>query len=140
MYPNIYFHEVDVNQYAVFQYPPYDLALASKLAEVAKREKLDIIHAHYAVPHAVCAFLAKQMTGQSVKVVTTLHGTDITVLGYDPSLKEVIRFAIESSDRVTAVSHSLAAQTYDLIKPNKKLIRSIISSMNVYICVKITKC
>lgn len=121
VYPNIYFHEVDVNQYAVFQYPPYDLALASKLAEVAKREKLDIIHAHYAVPHAVCAFLAKQMTGQSVKVVTTLHGTDITVLGYDPSLKEVIRFAIESSDRVTAVSHSLAAQTYDLIKPNKKI-------------------
>ncbi|MFJ5965100.1 MULTISPECIES: N-acetyl-alpha-D-glucosaminyl L-malate synthase BshA [unclassified Bacillus (in: firmicutes)] len=121
VYPNIYFHEVDVNQYAVFQYPPYDLALASKLAEVAKREKLDIIHAHYAVPHAVCAFLAKQMTGQSVKVVTTLHGTDITVLGYDPSLKEVIRFAIESSDRVTAVSHSLVAQTYDLIKPNKKI-------------------
>lgn len=121
VYPNIYFHEVDVTQYAVFQYPPYDLALASKLAEVAKREKLDIIHAHYAVPHAVCAFLAKQMTGQSVKVVTTLHGTDITVLGYDPSLKEVIRFAIESSDRVTAVSHSLAAQTYDLIKPNKKI-------------------
>lgn len=121
MYPNIYFHEVDVNQYAVFQYPPYDLALASKLAEVAKREKLDIIHAHYAVPHAVCAFLAKQMTGHTVKVVTTLHGTDITVLGYDPSLKEVIRFAIESSDRVTAVSHSLAAQTYDLIKPDKKI-------------------
>ncbi|MGG4172004.1 N-acetyl-alpha-D-glucosaminyl L-malate synthase BshA [Bacillus safensis] len=121
VYPNIYFHEVDVNQYAVFQYPPYDLALASKLAEVAKREKLDIIHAHYAVPHAVCAFLAKQMTGHSVKVVTTLHGTDITVLGYDPSLKEVIRFAIESSDRVTAVSHSLAAQTYDLIKPDKKI-------------------
>lgn len=112
---------MDVNQYAVFQYPPYDLALASKLAEVAKREKLDIIHAHYAVPHAVCAFLAKQMTGHSVKVVTTLHGTDITVLGYDPSLKEVIRFAIESSDRVTAVSHSLAAQTYDLIKPDKKI-------------------
>ena len=121
VYPNIYFHEVDVNQYAVFQYPPYDLALASKLPEVAKREKLDIIHAHYAVPHAVCAFLAKQMTGDSVKVVTTLHGTDITVLGYDPSLKEVIRFAIESSDRVTAVSHSLAAQTYDLIKPDKKI-------------------
>lgn len=121
VYPNIYFHEVDVNQYAVFQYPPYDLALASKLAEVAKREKLDIIHAHYAVPHAVCAFLAKQMTGNSVKVVTTLHGTDITVLGYDSSLKEIIRFAIESSDRVTAVSHSLAAQTYDLIKPDKKI-------------------
>ncbi|MFS0656551.1 N-acetyl-alpha-D-glucosaminyl L-malate synthase BshA [Bacillus sp. 179-C3.3 HS] len=121
VYPNIYFHEVDVNQYAVFQYPPYDLALASKLADVVKREKLDIIHAHYAVPHAVCAFLAKQMTGDSVKVVTTLHGTDITVLGYDPSLKDVIRFAIESSDGVTAVSHSLAAQTYDLIKPNKKI-------------------
>ncbi|BBP90287.1 hypothetical protein BsIDN1_39050 [Bacillus safensis] len=81
------------------------------------------------------------MTGHSVKVVTTLHGTDITVLGYDPSLKEVIRFAIESSDRVTAVSHSLAAQTYDLIKPDKKkLIRFITLLMNGCICVKITIC
>lgn len=120
-HPNIHFHEVEVNQYAVFKYPPYDLTLASKIAEVAARENLDIIHAHYALPHAVCAYLAKQMLKRDIGIVTTLHGTDITVLGYDPSLKDLIRFAIESSDRVTAVSTALAGETYDLIKPNKKI-------------------
>ncbi|MCI3984969.1 N-acetyl-alpha-D-glucosaminyl L-malate synthase BshA [Bacillus vallismortis] len=120
-HPNIHFHEVEVNQYAVFKYPPYDLTLASKIAEVAGRENLDIIHAHYALPHAVCAYLAKQMLKRNIGIVTTLHGTDITVLGYDPSLKDLIRFAIEASDRVTAVSSALAAETYDLIKPEKKI-------------------
>ncbi|MHC6165732.1 N-acetyl-alpha-D-glucosaminyl L-malate synthase BshA [Bacillus velezensis] len=120
-HPNIHFHEVEVNQYAVFKYPPYDLTLASKIAEVAARENLDIIHAHYALPHAVCAYLAKQMLKRDIGVVTTLHGTDITVLGYDPSLKDLIRFAIEASDRVTAVSTALAGETYDLIKPDKKI-------------------
>ncbi|MED0868817.1 N-acetyl-alpha-D-glucosaminyl L-malate synthase BshA [Bacillus spizizenii] len=120
-HPNIHFHEVEVNQYAVFKYPPYDLTLASKIAEVAERENLDIIHAHYALPHAVCAYLAKQMLKRTIGIVTTLHGTDITVLGYDPSLKDLIRFAIEASDRVTAVSSALAAETYDLIKPEKKI-------------------
>src|SRR5690606_25737560 len=85
-YSNLYFHEVDVNQYSVFKYPPYDLSLASKMAEVAKREELDILHVHYAIPHAICAYLAKQMVGEQLKIVTTLHGTDITVLGHDPSL------------------------------------------------------
>ncbi|MED4400681.1 N-acetyl-alpha-D-glucosaminyl L-malate synthase BshA [Metabacillus fastidiosus] len=121
VYCNITFHEVEVNQYSVFKYPPYDLALASKMAEVAKREKLDVIHVHYAIPHAICAYLAKQMVGGDLKIVTTLHGTDITVLGYDQSLSEMIRFGIESSDRVTAVSHALVKQTYDLLKPNKKI-------------------
>ncbi|MEB4596688.1 N-acetyl-alpha-D-glucosaminyl L-malate synthase BshA [Bacillus amyloliquefaciens] len=120
-HPNIHFHEVEVNQYAVFKYPPYDLALASKIAEVAARENLDIIHAHYALPHAVCAYLAKQMLKRDIGILTTLHGTDITVLGYDPSLKDLIRFAIEASDRVTAVSTALAGETYDLIKPDKKI-------------------
>ncbi len=120
-HPNIHFHEVEVNQYAVFKYPPYDLTLASKIAEVAARENLDIIHAHYALPHAVCAYLAKQMLKRDIGIVTTLHGTDITVLGYDPSLKDLIRFAIEASDRVTAVSTALAGETYDLIKPDKKI-------------------
>ncbi|MFH0347485.1 N-acetyl-alpha-D-glucosaminyl L-malate synthase BshA [Bacillus vallismortis] len=120
-HPNIHFHEVEVNQYAVFKHPPYDLTLASKIAEVAERENLDIIHAHYALPHAVCAYLAKQMLKRNIGIVTTLHGTDITVLGYDPSLKDLIRFAIEASDRVTAVSSALAAETYDLIKPEKKI-------------------
>lgn len=121
IYCNITFHEVEVNQYSVFKYPPYDLALASKMAEVAKREKLDVLHVHYAIPHAICAYLAKQMVGGDLKIVTTLHGTDITVLGYDQSLSEMIRFGIESSDRVTAVSHALVKQTHDLLKPDKKI-------------------
>jgi L-malate glycosyltransferase len=121
MYHNIYFHQVEVNQYSVFQYPPYDIALANKMAEVIKRENLDILHVHYAIPHAVCAILGKQMSGTDVKIVTTLHGTDITVLGDDPSLKEAIRFGIEKSDYVTAVSKSLVGQTYDLIQPQKEI-------------------
>jgi N-acetyl-alpha-D-glucosaminyl L-malate synthase BshA len=121
VYSNIYYHEVQVNQYSVFQYPPYDLALASKMAEVAKREKLDLLHVHYAIPHAVCAYLAKKMTDDKLKIVTTLHGTDITVLGYDPSLNDMIRFGIEGSDVVTAVSESLVQQTYDLLHPKKAI-------------------
>ena len=120
-YSNIYFHQVEVNQYAVFQYPPYTLSLASKIAEVVKMEQLDIIHAHYAMPHAVCAILAKQMTSERLKVVTTLHGTDITILGYDSSLQDMIKFAIEKSDAVTAVSHALAQETYELIQPDQEI-------------------
>ncbi|CAI9391435.1 N-acetyl-alpha-D-glucosaminyl L-malate synthase BshA [Niallia sp. Sow4_A1] len=122
MYPNIYYHQVEVNQYAVFQYPPYDLALSSKMAEVINREELDLLHVHYAIPHAVCAILAKQMSNRDVKIVTTLHGTDITVLGYDPSLATGIRFGIEKSDLVTAVSNSLIAQTHEVIEPNKEIV------------------
>ncbi|MCU4713096.1 N-acetyl-alpha-D-glucosaminyl L-malate synthase BshA [Bacillus cereus] len=121
VYPNIYFHEVTVSQYSVFQYPPYDLALASKMAEVAQRENLDILHVHYAIPHAICAYLAKQMIGERIKIVTTLHGTDITVLGSDPSLNNLIRFGIEQSDVVTAVSHSLINETHELVKPSKEI-------------------
>ncbi|MEI4830506.1 N-acetyl-alpha-D-glucosaminyl L-malate synthase BshA [Bacillus sp. FJAT-53711] len=121
VYPNIYFHEVTVNQYSVFQYPPYDLALASKMAEVAQREKLDILHVHYAIPHAICAYLAKQMIGENIKIVTTLHGTDITVLGSDPSLNNLIRFGIEQSDVVTAVSHSLIEETYEVVNTQKEI-------------------
>nr|WP_295971644.1 N-acetyl-alpha-D-glucosaminyl L-malate synthase BshA [uncultured Bacillus sp.] len=121
MYHNIYFHQVEVNQYSVFQFPPYDIALASKMAEVIRREKLDILHVHYAIPHAVCAILAKQMSGRDIKIVTTLHGTDITVLGYDESLIDAIKFGIEGSDAVTAVSQSLISQTYELIDTNKPI-------------------
>lgn len=121
MYHNIYFHQVDVNQYSVFQYPPYDLALASKMADVIEREKLDILHVHYAIPHAVCAILGKQMAKSNVKIVTTLHGTDITVLGSDSSLTQAIKFGIEQSDAVTAVSHSLVGQTKELIAPEKNI-------------------
>jgi N-acetyl-alpha-D-glucosaminyl L-malate synthase BshA len=121
IYHNIFYHQVEVNQYSVFQYPPYDIALASKMAEVANRENLDILHVHYAIPHAVCAILAKQMSNVDVKIVTTLHGTDITVLGYDPSLTEAIKFGIEKSDVVTAVSKSLIEQTHELIQPDKQI-------------------
>lgn len=121
MYHNVCYHQVDVNQYSVFQYPPYDIALASKMAEVANMQELDLLHVHYAIPHAVCAILAKQMCDRELKIVTTLHGTDITVLGNDPSLSEAIRFGIEKSDYVTAVSQSLIEQTNELINPNKSI-------------------
>lgn len=121
MYPNIFFHQVEVNQYAVFQYSPYDIQLASKIAEVADREKLQIIHVHYAIPHAICALLARQMAKTDFKIVTTLHGTDITVLGQDSSLKKAIQFGIEKSDEVTAVSNALVDETHLLITPMKPI-------------------
>lgn len=121
VYSNIYYHEVEVSHYSVFQYPPYDLSLANKMAEVARREKLDILHVHYAIPHAICAFLAREMVGGNLKVVTTLHGTDITVLGDDLSLSELIRLGIEKSDAVTAVSDDLIEQTERLLQINKKI-------------------
>jgi N-acetyl-alpha-D-glucosaminyl L-malate synthase BshA len=121
-YRNIYFHEVDVNSYSVFQYPPYDLTLASRMAQVATMENLDVLHVHYAVPHAISAYLAKQMVGDDrLKVVTTLHGTDITVLGYDHTLKDIIRFGIEHSDAVTAVSQSLIDQTREVLQVEKPI-------------------
>lgn len=120
-YHNIFYHQVEVNSYSVFQYPPYDLALASKIADIIRHEQLDIIHAHYVIPHAVCAILAKQMVGTNVKIVTTLHGTDITVLGEDPSLTNSIKFGIEKSDVVTAVSEALTRQTYEVIHPDKEI-------------------
>ena len=119
--PNIFFHEVDVANYPVFKHPPYDLSLASKIAEVIDREQLDIIHAHYAMPHAICALLAKQMAKKDVRVITTLHGTDITVLGIDPSLTNLIRFGIEESDAVTAGSDSLRDQTKKLLNIQKEI-------------------
>ncbi|UOQ42731.1 N-acetyl-alpha-D-glucosaminyl L-malate synthase BshA [Halobacillus salinarum] len=121
VYPNIYYHEVEVNSYPVFQHPPYDLALANKMAEVTNCEKLDILHMHYAMPHAICAILAKQMAKRDVKIITTLHGTDITVLGIDRSLKQMIKFGIEQSDRVTAVSNSLVQQTREMLDTNKEM-------------------
>ncbi|MFC0214823.1 N-acetyl-alpha-D-glucosaminyl L-malate synthase BshA [Paenibacillus chartarius] len=117
---NIFYHEVEVSDYYVFRYPPYDLSLASKLAQVAQMQKLDLLHVHYAIPHAVCALLAKQMVGEQLKVVTTLHGTDITVLGQDASISDLIRYAINNSDAVTAVSQDLIRETVeslDIVRP-----------------------
>lgn len=119
--PTITFHQVEVNSYSVFQYAPYDIALANKMAEVIVDQQLDVLHVHYAIPHAVCAILAKDMANSNIGIVTTLHGTDITVLGYDSSLKGAIKYGIEKSDVVTAVSNSLAQETLDLIGPDKNI-------------------
>lgn len=118
---NIFYHEVEVNDYSVFRYPPYDLSLASKQAQVAKMQELDILHVHYAIPHAVCAFLAKRMVGERLKVVTTLHGTDITVLAQDESLSDLIRLAIDESDAVTAVSRDLIRETQASLNMDKDI-------------------
>lgn len=120
--PNMTFHQVEVNQYTVFQYPPYDITLSTKIAEVINEYDLDVLHMHYAVPHAVCGILAKHMSQKDIKIMTTLHGTDITVLGYDHSLKNAIKFGIEGSDVVTSVSQSLAQQTYDIIETDKEIV------------------
>jgi L-malate glycosyltransferase len=121
VYSNIFYHEVEVNHYSVFQFPPYDLSLANKMAEVAKREQLDLLHVHYAIPHAICAYLAKEIVGGNLKIVTTLHGTDITVLGNDHSLSEIIRLGIEKSDAVTAVSNDLIEQTEERLQTKNKI-------------------
>ncbi|TDM13230.1 N-acetyl-alpha-D-glucosaminyl L-malate synthase BshA [Macrococcus lamae] len=120
--PNITLHQVDVNQYAVFQYPPYDITLATKIAEVINNYDLDVLHMHYAVPHAICGILARQIARKDVKIVTTLHGTDITVLGYDSTLREAIKFGIEESDVVTSVSDALIEETKQVINPNKDIV------------------
>jgi N-acetyl-alpha-D-glucosaminyl L-malate synthase BshA len=111
--PNIHFHEVEVTTYPLFDHPPYTLALATKMAEVADLQDLDLIHCHYAIPHSVSAFLAKSMIRPRIlPVVTTLHGTDITLVGADRSYLPITRFSIEQSDGVTAVSHFLKDATY----------------------------
>jgi N-acetyl-alpha-D-glucosaminyl L-malate synthase BshA len=121
VYPKIYYHEVELNHYPVFQYPPYDLALATKMAEVIDQKKLDILHVHYAMPHAICAILAKDIAQHDVKIVTTLHGTDITVLGIDHTFKKMIQHGIEKSDAVTAVSHDLVRQTKEMLEIKKDI-------------------
>jgi len=112
--PSLFFHEVVVPHYPLFEYPPYSLALASKMAEVARHQKLDLMHVHYAVPNAISAVLAKQILAPlPLAVVTTLHGTDITLVGNDPSYLETTRFGLRMSDAVTAVSSSLREATVE---------------------------
>ena len=111
---NLFYHEVNISDYPLFQYPPYESALASKMVDVVRYEKLDILHVHYAIPHATSAFLAKEILkthGISIPVVTTLHGTDITVVGRDATYKPMVTFSINKSDGVTAVSQSLKDET-----------------------------
>lgn len=112
---NIFYHEVSVASYPLFEYLPYESALASKMVDVTVNEKLDLLHVHYAIPHASAAYLAKQILkykGIHVPVITTLHGTDITLVGRDPSFEPVVTFSINESDGVTAVSESLRNDTY----------------------------
>lgn len=115
-YENIFYHEVSSMEYPLFEYSPYETALASKLVDVVKYEKLDLLHVHYAIPHAAVAFMAKcvlKSQGIDIPVVTTLHGTDITLVGNDKSFYSVIEFSINNSDGVTAVSENLKKQTLD---------------------------
>ena len=119
---NVFYHEVDVSAYPLFKYPPYDLSLAAQIMEVAEEHTLDIVHAHYAIPHAISAYLARQMMrGKGPRVVTTLHGTDITLVGKDPSFKEAVKFSIEESDGVTAVSRYLAERTREAFAISKEI-------------------
>jgi len=115
-HPNIHYHEVDVSRYPLFDFPPYDLALATRMAEVSELYDLDLLHVHYAIPHSVSALLAKQMLaakprGRRLPFVTTLHGTDITLVGLDRSYLPITRFSIEQSDGVTAISNYLRERT-----------------------------
>jgi len=113
---NLFYHEVDFRSYPLFEYPPYELALASKMVSVVKNEKLDLLHVHYAIPHASAAYMAKQILkteGIYIPVVTTLHGTDITLVGKDASYEPVVTFSINQSDGVTAVSEDLRKETLE---------------------------
>lgn len=112
---NLYYHEVDFRSYPLFDFPPYELALASTMVSVVKNEKLDLLHVHYAIPHASAAYMAKQILkthGITIPFVTTLHGTDITLVGKDASYEPVVTFSINQSDGVTAVSEHLRKETY----------------------------
>lgn len=121
---NVYFHEVTALSYPLFEYTPYETALASKLVDVVLYEKLDILHVHYAIPHAAVAFMAKQILasrGIELPVVTTLHGTDITLVGDNRSFAPVVEFSINASDAVTAVSQHLKNETYSKFRINKNI-------------------
>jgi N-acetyl-alpha-D-glucosaminyl L-malate synthase BshA len=111
--PRIHYHEVEVSNYPLFQYPPYCLALASGMADVADNYKLDLLHVHYAIPHSIAAMLAKQMLAprRRLPFITTLHGTDITLVGQDPSYFGITKFSIEQSDGITAISEDLRRST-----------------------------
>lgn len=122
--PNIFFHKVNVQTYPLFQYQPYDIALSSMIYRVVNLYQLDLLHAHYAIPYAYAAFTAKQMLkeeGKDIPLVTTLHGTDITLVGQHPSYKHAVEFSINQSDKVTSVSESLKADTLKFFNIKKEI-------------------
>ena len=121
---NVFYHEVDIKPYPLFQYPPYEIALASKMVDVADHEGLDLFHVHYAVPHASAAYMAREILktqGKYIPFITTLHGTDITIVGKDASLEPVVTFSINQSDGITSVSDDLRKDTYDHFKIDKDI-------------------
>lgn len=121
---NIYYHEVNVHDYPLFQYQPYELALSSKMVNVVMKYKLDLLHVHYAIPHAYAAYMAQQILkdkGIYLPIITTLHGTDITLVGKNPSYKEAVTFSINHSDVVTTVSHSLKDDTLAFFDINREI-------------------
>ncbi len=121
---NIYYHEVNVQDYPLFEYQPYELALSSKMVRVALKYELDLLHVHYAIPHAYAAFMAKQILkteGFDIPIITTLHGTDITLVGRNPSYKPAVTFSINNSDVVTSVSESLRQDTLDIFKVTRAI-------------------
>lgn len=141
--PNIHYHEVEVSRYPLFDYPPYDLALATRMAEVAQLYDLDLLHVHYAIPHSVSAMLARQMLAagprrQKLPFVTTLHGTDITLVGLDRSYLPITRYSIEQSDGVTAISNYLRERTQRIFDV-KNPIEVIYNSVNCDIYMRDTK-
>lgn len=131
---NLHFHQVLIEEYPLFQYQPYELALSSKMVEVVEKHQLEVLHVHYAIPHAYAAFMAKKMLlekGIHVKVVTTLHGTDITLVGSHPTYKTAVEFSINNSDVVTAVSNNLKETTNQLftIKNDIKVVYNFIDTV-----------
>ncbi len=133
--PNVYYHEVLISDYDLFDYAPYELSLTNKMVDVALHENLDLMHVHYAIPHASAAYTAKQIlaeSGKSLPYITTLHGTDITLIGKDPSYKEVITFALNQSDRITAVSESLRKDTlmHFVVKKDIQVVPNFICAEN----------
>lgn len=134
---NIFYHEVSVSNYPLFEYQPYETELTSKLVDVVKHENLDILHVHYAIPHASAAYMAQQILksqGKHIPFVTTLHGTDITLVGKDKSFEPVISFCINHSDAVTAVSQSLRKDTFDYFNTQREIavIPNFVSFNNKY--------
>ena len=122
---NLFYHEVTVSTYPLFQYPPYELALTGKIVEVVLGAKLDILHVHYAIPHAAAAVMAKNILRDinhvSIPLITTLHGTDITLVGKDPNYEGVVSYSLNQSDAVTSVSESLKEDTYKFFKINNPI-------------------
>ena len=121
---NLHYHEVNVPDYPLFKYEPYELALSSKLYDVISKYEIDVLHVHYAIPHAYAAYMAKKIlneNGYKIPIVTTLHGTDITLVGKHPFYKKAVKFSIDKSNIVTSVSKSLKTDTHDFFETNKKI-------------------